>query len=146
MLTHLPLSFCCSLPICPAYSLLYLYFDAVPPTVTVSPDKPVTAFGNNIQLNCSWTTSAYYAAWYRDGVLIDGEDLAAPSILMAPPQGITVDSSYTMMVSTLTIEMADFSDIGSYTCAVSCGAKGMQFGMIPVNLQETSDVRVYGKC
>ena len=112
----------------------------------MSPDKPVTAFGNNIQLNCSWNTSAYYAAWYRDGRLIYEEDLAAPHILMQPPQGNTVDSSYTMMVSTLTIEMAEFSDSGSYTCAVSCGAKGVEFGMIPVNLQDTSDVCVYGKC
>ena len=118
----------------------------VPPTVTVSPDKPVTSSGNNVQLNCSWNTSAYYAAWYKNGALIYEEDLAAPSILMAPPQGITVDSSYTMMVSTLTIEMAEFSDSGSYTCAVSCGAKGVEFGMIPVNLQDTSDVCVYGKC
>ena len=64
---------------------------------------------------------------------------------MAPPQGITVVSSYTMMISTLTIEMAVFSDSGSYTCAVSCGAKGVEFGMIPMNLQGTSDVCVYGK-
>ena len=88
----------------------------------------------------------YYVAWYKNGELIYEEDLAASYILMQPPQGITVDSSYTMMISTLTIEMAEFSDSGSYTCGVSCGAKGVQFGMIPVNLQDTSDVCVYGKC
>ena len=116
------------------------------PTVTVSPDKPVTSSGNTVQLNCTWNTSVYYVAWYRDGELIYREDLAASYTLMAPPRGITVDSSYTMMISTLTIEMAEFSDSGSYTCGVSCGAKGVQFGMIPVNLQDTSDVCVYGKC
>ena len=145
MLTQLPLSFCRSLSFCLPYILCSVSLLPVLPIVTVSPDKPVTASGNNVQLNCSWTTLAYYVAWYKNGALIYGEDLTVPYILMQPPQGITVDSRYTMMISTLTIEMAEFSDSGSYTCAVSCRAKEVQFGMIPANLQDTSDVLVYGK-
>ena len=145
MLTHLPLSFCRSLSFCLPYILCSVSLLPVPPTVTVSPDKPVIASGNDVQLNCSGTTSAYYVVWYKNGALIYGEDLTVPYILMQPPQGITVDSSYTMMISTLTIELSEFSDSGSYTCAVSCRARGVQFGMIPANLQDTSDVRVYGK-
>ena len=145
MLTQLPLSFCRSLSVCLPYILCSVSPLPVLPTVTVSPDKLVISSGNNVQLNCSWNTSDYYVAWYKNGALIYGEDLTVPYILMRPPQGITVVSSYTMMISTLTIEMVEFSDSGSYTCAVSCRAKGVQFGMIPANLQDTSDVHVYGK-
>ena len=117
------------------------------PTVTVSPMESPLDYpaGINISLQCSWGTSVYYAAWYRNGMLIYGEDLAASSVLMEPPQGISVDSNYTAMMSTLTIVSAALDDSGSYTCAVTCGAKGVEFGMIAGNLADTAEVFVYGE-
>ena len=87
----------------------------------------------------------YYVAWYKNGRLIYDKDLAASSVLMEPPQGISVDSNFTMMMSTLTIESAALDDSGNYTCAVTCGAKGVELGMIAGNLQDTTEVFVYGK-
>ena len=87
----------------------------------------------------------YYVAWYKNGVLISAKDLAAYSVLTGPPQGISVDSDFTMMMSTLTIESAALDDSGNYTCAVTCGAKGVEFGMIAGNLQDTAEVFVYGE-
>ena len=87
----------------------------------------------------------YSVSWYKNGVLIYEEDLAASSVLMGPPQGISVDSGYTTMMSTLTIVSAALDDSGSYTCAVTCGAKGMEFGMIAGNLTDTAEVFVYGE-
>ena len=101
--------------------------------------------GSAISLQCSWDTSVYYAAWYKNGMLIYGEDLAASAVLMGPPQGISVDSGYTMMMSTLTIASAAFDDSGNYTCAVTCGAKGVELGVIAGNLQDTAEVFVYGE-
>ena len=87
----------------------------------------------------------YYVSWYKNGMLIYEEDLAASSVLMGPPQGISVDSNYTTMMSTLTIVSAALDDSGSYTCAVTCGAKGVEFGMIAGNLTDTAEVFVYGE-
>ena len=87
----------------------------------------------------------YYVAWYKNGVLVYEEDLAASSVVMGPPQGISVDSDSTMMMSTLTIDSAALKDSGSYTCAVTCWAKGVEFGMIAGNLQDTTEVFVSGK-
>ena len=101
--------------------------------------------GVNISLQCSWDTLVYYVAWYKNGVLIYEEDLAVSSVLMGPPQGFSVDSSYTTMMSTLTIVSATLEDSGNYTCAVSCGAKGVEFGMIAGNLTDTAEVFVYGE-
>ena len=49
------------------------------------------------------------------------------------------------MMSTLTIASAALDDTGNYTCAVTCGAKGVQFGMTAENLQDTAEVFVYGE-
>ena len=87
----------------------------------------------------------YYVAWYKNGELVYAKDLAASSVLMGPPQGISVDSDFTMMMSTLTIESAALDDSGNYTCAVTCGAKGVEFGMIEGDLQDTAVVFVYGE-
>ena len=116
-------------------------------TVTVSHVDSTMNYsaGSDISLQCSWNTSVYYVAWYKNGVLIYEEDLAASSVLMGPPQGINVDSDFTMMMSTLTIASAALNDIGKYTCAVTCGAKGVEFGMIAGNLQDTTEVFVSGK-
>ena len=78
-------------------------------------------------------------------MLIYEEDLAASSVLMGPPQGISVVSGYMTMMSTLTIASAALEDSGSYTCAVTCGAKGVEFGMIAEKLQDTAEVFVYGE-
>ena len=119
-----------------------------PPTVTVSTVQPTTDYpaGIDISLQCSWNTSVYYVAWYKNGMLIYDKDLAASSVLNGPPQGISVDSDFTMMMSTLTIESAALDDSGNYTCAVTCGAKGVEFDMIARNLQDTAEVLVYGEC
>ena len=87
----------------------------------------------------------YYVSWYKNGVLFYEEDLAASSVLMGLPQGISVDNNYTTMMSTLTIASAALDDSGNYTCAVTCGAKGVEFGMIAGNLTDTAEVFVYGE-
>ena len=87
----------------------------------------------------------YYVSWYKNGVLIYEEDLAASSVLMGLPQGISVDSNFAAMMSTLTIVSAALDDSGNYTCAVTCGAKGVEFGMIEGNLINTAEVFVYGE-
>ena len=87
----------------------------------------------------------YYVAWYKNGVLISADDLAAPSVLTGPPQGISVDSSFTMVMSTLIIESAALDDSGNYTCAVTTGTKGVELDMIAGNLQDTTEVFVYGE-
>ena len=87
----------------------------------------------------------YYVSWYKNGVLFYEEDLAASSVLMGLPQGISVDNNYTTMMSTLTIASAALDDSGNYTCAVTCGAKGVEFGMIAGILTDTAEVFVYGE-
>ena len=87
----------------------------------------------------------YYVAWYKNGVLIYRDDLAASSVLMEPPQGISDDSDYTTMMSTLTIASAALDNSGNYTCAVTCGAKGVEFDLIEGNLTDTAAVFVYGE-
>ena len=129
-----------SLYSCRIYSLTLL-------TVTVSPVESTSDYpaGSEISLLCSWDTSVYYVSWYKNGMLIYEEDLANSSVLMGPPQGIYVGSNYTTMMSTLTIVSAALDDSGNYTCAVTCGAKGVEFGMIAENLQDTAEVFVYGE-
>ena len=117
------------------------------PTIIVSTVESTADYpaGSNISLLCSWNTSVYYAAWYKNGTLIYEEDLAAPSILMRPQQGIYIDSDFTLMMSTLTIVNATLDDSGNYTCAVTCGTRGVEFDMIAVNPLDTTEVFVYGK-
>ena len=118
---------------------------ADPISVGVSSMMPDYPAGTNISLQCSWNTSVYYVAWYINGEVIYREDLATPSVLMAPPQGITIVSDFAMMMSALSIVSAALDDSGNYTCAVTCGAKGVELGMIAGNLQDTTEVFVYGK-
>ena len=87
----------------------------------------------------------YYVSWHKNDTLIYEKDLAASSVLMGPTRGISVDSNYTTMMSTLTIVSGALGDSGSYTCAVTCGAKGVELGMIAGNLPDTAEVFVYGE-
>ena len=112
-------------------------------TVESTADYPP---GSNISLVCSWNTSVYYVAWYKNGGLLYEEDLAAPYVLMALQQGIYIASDFTMMMSNLTIANVTLDDSSIYTCAVTCGARGVEFGRIAANLQDTTEVFVYGKC
>ena len=84
----------------------------------------------------------FYVAWYKNGTLIY---LAASSVLMGPTQEINVSNDFTMMMSTLTIVSAALDDSGSYTCAVTCRAKGVEFGVFPGNLTDTAKVFVHGE-
>ena len=137
------------LPLCDIYQ--HIVCSTVPspvlPTVNVSTVESTADYsaGSNISLVCSWNTSVYYVAWYKDGNLLYDEDLAAPYVLMIPEQGIYVTSNFTMMMSTLTIDNATLDDSGNYTCAVTCGARGVNFSMIAANLQDTTEVFVYGE-
>ena len=117
------------------------------PTVTVLTVNSTANYiaGSNIFLQCSWNTSVYYVAWYKNDALLYAEDLAVPSVQMGPPEGITVDSDFTLMMSTLTIDSATLDDSGNYTCAVTCGARRVEFSMIAGNLQDSTVVFVYGK-
>ena len=132
---------------CCVYMIHNVSSPAPPTAVTVSPLESTSDYpaGTNISLLCSWNTSVYSVSWYKNGVLIYEEDLAASSVLMGPPQGISVVSGYTAMMSTLIIVSAALDDSGNYTCAVTCGAKGVEFGMIAGNLQDTAEVFVYGE-
>ena len=117
------------------------------PTVEVLPMESTSDYpaGTDISLRCKWDTLVYYVAWYKNGAPIYEEDLTASSVLMGPPQGITIVSDFTTMMSNLTIGSAALDDSGNYTCVVTCGAKGVELGMIAGNLQDTTEVFVYGK-
>ena len=95
-------------------------------------------------MNCTWDTPVYYVAWYKDRVLISSEDLASGTTLMSP-SGVNVTSIYEDSQSLLTIENISITDIGNYTCAVSCGAKDFVFNMITDDLKTTSFMTVYGE-
>ena len=129
------------------HTFIYTMSSPDPPTVTAVPMDSTSDYpaGTNMSLQCSWNTSVYYVAWYKSGVLIYEEDLATSSVLIGPPQGIVIVSDFTMMMSSLTIGSAAKDDSGSYTCAVTCGARIMLFDLIAVDLQITVVVFVYGK-
>ena len=111
-------------------------------STTVEPSK--YSLGDKVNVTCTWDTSVYYVAWYKDGVLISSEDLARGTTLMSP-SGVSIASSNENGQSILMIESASVTDNGNYTCAVSCGAKDVAFNMIADDLKSTSLVTVYGE-
>ena len=131
--THLPMSDIYQHTVCSIVPFPVL------PTVIVSTVQSTSDYpaGSNISLVCSWNTSVYYVAWYKDGDLLYDEDLAAPYVRIAPPQGICIASDFSLMMSTLIIDNAAWDDSGNYTCAVTCRARG---------IEDTIEVFVYGKC
>ena len=132
---------------CCLYMIHNVSSPAPPTTVTVSLLASTSHYsaGSAISLLCSWDTSVYYVSWYKNGMLIYEEDLATSSVLTGPPQRISVVSGYTAMMSTLTIVSAALGDSCRYTCAVTCGAKGVELGVIAGNLTDTAEVFVYGE-
>ena len=96
-------------------------------------------------MQCVWPTASYYVAWYKDGVLISSEDLGSNTTLMSPTIG-AVSSSFDDRMSVLTIMNSNFNDSGNYTCAVSCGARNVEFDNISSTLLDTIQVLVFGEC
>ena len=122
--------------------LIFLHLAPTSLSTTVEPSE--YSLGDEVHVNCTWDTSTYFVAWYKDGVLISSEDLASGTTLMSP-SGVNVTSSYEDNQSLLTIESASITDTGNYTCAVSCGAKDVVFNMIADDLKSTTLVTVYGE-
>ena len=120
--------------------LIFLHLAPTSLSTTVEPSE--YSLGDEVNVNCTWDTPVYYVAWYKDGVLISSEDLASGTPLMSP-SGVNVTSSYEDSRSILTIESSSITDIGNYTCAVSCGAKDVAFNMIADDLLRT--VSILGK-
>ena len=114
------------------------------PAVTVSLVESTSDYpaDTNISLQCSWDISVYYVAWYKNGVLFY---LSAVTVLIGPPRGVNIGNDFTTMMSNLSIVRAAFNDSGNYTCAVTCRAKGVEFGMIEGSLTDTAEVFVYGE-
>ena len=124
------------------------FFDlTVPPQPVVNSSDVVncTIAPDTITLQCFWSNTSNYVAWYKDGVLISEEDLASNTTLMSPSVS-AVSSSFDDRMSVLTIMNSNFNDSGNYTCAVSCGARGVQFENINSTLLDTIQVLVFGEC
>ena len=64
---------------------------------------------------------------------------------MSPAIG-AVSSSFDDRMSVLTIMNSNFNDSGNYTCAVSCGARNVEFDNINSTLLDTIQVLVFGEC
>ena len=129
------------------FSFFSLFNLTVPPQPVVSSSDLVncTIAPNNITLQCVWSNTSYYVAWYKDGVLISSEDLGSNTTLMSPSIG-AVSSSFDDGMSVLTIINSNFNDSGNYTCAVSCGARDVEFDSINSSLLDTIQVLVFGEC
>ena len=124
------------------------FFDlTVPPQPVVNSSDLVncTIAPNTITLQCFWSNTSNYVAWYKDGVLISSEDLASNTTLMSPSVG-AVSSSFDDGISVLTIMNSNFNDSGNYTCVVSCGARNVEFDNITPTLLDTIQVLVFGEC
>ena len=123
------------------------FFDlTVPPQPVVNSSDLVncTIAPNTITLQCFWSDTSNYVAWYKDGVLISSEDLASNTTLMSPSVG-AVSSSFDDRMSVLTIMNSSFNDSGNYICAVSCGARNVSFDDIPPEVTDSIVVSVYGE-
>ena len=122
-------------------------YSATPmPNVTSEDNETCISSPANVTLQCSWSGPSYYVAWYKDGGLIYSEDLSVPNVLMEASDGFVVESNYSSRTSTLTILSSSIDDSGNYTCAVSCGARDVEFSMIDSNLASSIIVAVYGEC
>ena len=120
-------------------------YPVAPTSLTVSEGPQEVVTGTSVVLDCTWDPPVYYVAWYKDGVLISSEDLASGTTLMSPSVGV-VSSSFDDRMSILTIMNSNFNDSGNYTCAVSCGARNVEFSMINSNLASSIIVAVFGEC
>ena len=118
-----------------------------PPTVTVSPDTNVAVTGNNLTIQCRWDITVYCNAWYINDVMVYKEYITRRRLFFrfALSNRIYIESDFAMMTSTLTIDNATLDDSGNYTCAVTCGARGVNFSMIAANLLDTTEIFVYGE-
>ena len=115
------------------------------PNVTSENNETCVSSQTDMSVQCSWSSSSYYVAWYKDGSAIYYEDLSVPNVLMQASRGFYVESSYSSRASTLTILSSSIDDSGNYTCAVSCGARNVSFDDIPPKLTNYIVVSVYGE-
>ena len=122
--------------------LIFLHLAPTSLSTTVEPSE--YSLGDEVHVNCTWDPPVYYVAWYKDRVLISSEDLASGTTLMSP-SGVNVTSSYEDSQSLLTIENISITDIGNYTCAVSCRAKDVAFNIIADDLKSTRLLTDYGE-
>ena len=113
------------------------------PVVTLTPaEDPLEGNAtDNITLTCAWNSTVFYLVWFKDGAPLYSRDLVSGDTVDNTSASVAVEVEG--LSSTLTFSQV--SDSGNYTCAATCGAKGVEFGMIAGNLTDTAEVFVYGE-
>ena len=119
------------------------------PWVTSVSEGRNSSSPSTIILECRWNSPSYYVGWYKDGILLSAEDLTEPpSPLQALQDRFRVACNYSAQSSVITITNVTRADNGNYTCAVSCGARRVDFAEIPSMLTDSITVTVplYSEC
>ena len=113
------------------------------PVVTLTPaEDPLE--GNvidSVTLTCFWNLTVFYLVWFKDGAPLYSRDLVSGDTVDSTSASVSVEVEG--LSSTLTFSQV--SDSGNYTCAVTCRSKDSAEEDIPVQLQATKEVLIYGE-